>query len=60
VNVKGEYTSVEALSDDVYCISGVKSDLTVDVTTSDLYASSDILFEDIGYGITDDGYATLV
>ena len=55
VNVEGEYTSVEGLGNDLYCISGVSSDLSVSVGISRITEVKRDIFESYGYGITDDG-----
>ena len=59
LNVTGEYTSVEFIGNDVYRIDGVKSDLTVKVKTIYLTSTSLEFFEELGYGITDDGYLSI-
>ena len=55
VVVDGEYSSVENLGRDLYCIHGVKSDLRIDVNTSTLIGTQNEYFDSYGYGITDDG-----
>ncbi len=59
IKVSGEYSSVESLGNDVYCIHGVKSNLTVSVSVKTLESSSLELFENFGYGISDDGQLVL-
>lgn len=55
VVVNGEYDSLEKLDSDLYCIHGVKSDLTVNANTSTLISTQNEYFQNYGYGITDDG-----
>ena len=55
LSVSGEYSFIEQLENDVYCIHGVKSNLTVNAYTATLTATDEKLFEDYGYGITDNG-----
>ena len=53
--VSGEYSSVEKIGMDLYCIHGVKSDLTVNASTITMPSANKEYFKDYGYGITDDG-----
>lgn len=55
ITIEGTYTSVEEVSRDVYCISGVGSDLSVKITSKRLFASTKEMFGGFGYGITDQG-----
>ena len=59
VVVEGEYSSVENLGNDLYCIHDVKSDLTVSTYTSALIPVNRRYFKDYGYGISDDGRLTV-
>lgn len=59
VVVEGEYSSVEKLGDDVYCITGVKSDLTVSTYTSNMIPINRKMLQDYGYGISEDGRLTV-
>ena len=59
VVVNGEYSSIENLGRDLYCIHDVKSDLTVSAYTSNMIAVQRKLFADYGYGISNDGKLTV-
>lgn len=53
--IEGEYTEIESLGRDLYCITDVKSNLTVKMSTRVLPSSTKEIFEDYGYGISNDG-----
>lgn len=55
LRVEGEYSRVENVKGDLYCIHDVKSDLTVSVTMSALPKSEDKIFLNFGYCVSDDG-----
>lgn len=55
LEIEGTYTSVEDLGNDIYCIHGVASDLTVTVKSKRLFSSTKDMFAAFGYGIKDDG-----
>lgn len=55
LRVEGEYSHVESLGHDLYCIHGVKSDLTVSAAISTLPRSEDKIFSDFGYCVSKDG-----
>lgn len=57
--IDGEYSSVENLGNDLYCIHGVKSNLTVSTYTSTLIPVNRKYFKDYGYGISDEGKLTV-
>jgi len=59
VTADGKYTKIENLGEDIYCISGVKSNLNVSIMVSELTSSTKDIFEDYGYGISDDGTLTV-
>ena len=59
VTVEGKYTKIENLGEDIYCISGVKSNLKVSMMVSELESSTKEIFKDYGYGISDDGKLTV-
>ncbi len=60
IKIEGDYTELEELGQDIYCIHGVGSDLTVSVSVKSTPASTGEIFADFGYGISDDGYMTVV
>lgn len=53
--IGGEYSSVEKIGMDLWCIHGVKSDLTVNANTITMISTQKEYFKDYGYGISDDG-----
>ena len=55
INITGKYTEIKDLGRDLYCIYGVKSDLSVSVTAKLTPSVDSEILEDCGYGITDDG-----
>ncbi len=55
LNIIGKYSHVEPLANDVYCIHGVSSDLTVSASTRTLTTANTTLFEEFGHSVTDDG-----
>ena len=55
LNVKGDYTEVKMVEQDIYCISGVSSDLSVSVSLKGMPVSKDDLLLDYGYGFNDNG-----
>lgn len=57
--IDGEYFSVEELGRDLYCITGVRSDLTVSTEIDIVSPVQEEIFEDYGYGISDSGELTL-
>lgn len=59
IQIEGEYSSVENLGGDLYCIYGVESDLTVSTKTKVMSVSSREIFADYGYGISDGGMMTV-
>ena len=59
VNVSGKYSSIESLGEDLYCIHGVESDLTVSVSTRTMLTAQREIFQDYGYGISDKGVMTV-
>lgn len=59
VDVTGTYSKVESLGDDLYCISGVKSNLSVSIMMKALPDSTEKIFDSYGYGISDDGALTV-
>ena len=59
VDISGEYSEMESLGNDIYCIKGVKSNLTVNVVERILYDTSKELFDNYGYGISDKGVMTV-
>lgn len=59
IRIAGEYSSVENVGRSVYCIHGVKSDLTVSAAISTLPTSGEKVFLDYGYGISENGTLTV-
>ena len=55
LDIIGNYSYVEPLENDVYCIHGVTSDLTVSVSTRTLTSADNELFTDFGHSISEDG-----
>ena len=55
INAKGEYSSIDNLGDDVYCISGVNSDLSINVTVKQLPVAGWDLLESYGHAISQSG-----
>lgn len=53
--IGGEYSSVEKIGMDLWCIHGVKSDLTVNANTITMISTQKEYFKDYGYYISDDG-----
>ncbi|MBQ9744355.1 MAG: CotH kinase family protein [Clostridia bacterium] len=59
LNIDGDYSTVDDLGNDIYCINGVKSNLSVSVTVKTAYSSNEQIFESYGYGISDNGVMTV-
>ena len=59
VNIDGDYSSIENTEGDIYCISGVKSDLKITVTTRTMLSVDREVFLNYGYGISDNGKLTV-
>ena len=59
VEVIGSYSSIENEGDDIYCIYGVSSNLTVSISTKQLPSVQKEIFDGYGYGIFDDGMMTV-
>ena len=55
INIDGEYSSMENIEGDLYCIHGVKSDLEITVTTKTMLQVDREMFAGCGYGISDGG-----
>ena len=55
LQIDGVYSSYEALGNDLYCIYGVGSDLTVRVTVKNLSFTGKEMLADVGYGLDEDG-----
>lgn len=55
VNIDGEYSSIENIEGDIYCISDVKSDLKITVTTRTMITLDREVFAGYGYGISESG-----
>ena len=55
ISIEGEYSHIEALDNDIYCIHGVKSDLTVNVTERKLPNAYREIFDSYGYEIYKSG-----
>ena len=60
VNIDGDFSSIENTEGDIYCISGVKSDLKITVTTKTMLTVNREVFLNYGYGISDNGKLTVV
>ena len=59
IKIEGQYSSVECVGGDLYCIYGVESDLTVTTSTKSMSIAQREIFSDYGYGISDDGKITV-
>ena len=55
LDIIGNYSHVEPLENDVYCIHGVTSDLTVSVSTRTLTSADNEMLSDFGHRISEDG-----
>ena len=59
IDIEGTYSAIENLGDDIYCISGVKSNLAVSIMMRALPDSAEKIFDACGYGISDNGIITV-
>ncbi len=59
IAIEGNYSKIEDLGGDVYCVSDVKSDLQISIIVRELFDSTEEMLEDYGYGISDDGKITV-
>ena len=59
LDISGSYDRVEQTDTDIYCIFGVKSDLSVTLKAKTLPIIGKTLLADYGYGISDDGLFTV-
>ena len=55
LNVAGEYSRVESLENDVYCIHDVRSDLFISVSVRTMTSAETELMADFGHSISSDG-----
>ena len=55
IKIEGQYEKIEIVGKDIYCIYGVESNLIVTTTVATMPSVDEELFEEYGYGISDDG-----
>ena len=55
IKIEGQYDKIESVGKDLYCIYGVESDLRVSTSVGTMPSTDSEVFDDYGYGITDDG-----
>lgn len=59
IEIEGEYEGLELVENDLYRISGVRSDLKITVTTVTLPSTQREIFGNYGYGISEGGILTV-